>query len=172
MARSDSWLNRLDSRLGLESAEARRDFWRGRGRGRGRGSSGQNGHARHSALTRQTWQNPPAPARTRAAPKRAARARATSKRAAAPQPRGAKRKAAEVIDLTNDDEEEPAAQARSAPRPHLSSQSSSRSADFIPLSQGLPSTQAELDEETNAAAIADNSQELDDSVYTSYELYG
>ncbi|TPX23468.1 hypothetical protein DIZ76_012800 [Coccidioides immitis] len=92
--------------------------------------------------------------------------------------RGGKRKAPALIDLTADDDDEVAlsSQARSAPRQYVPSQTLSQPAlppeNFLSLSQRLPDTQAELEEEANAAAVVESSQELDDSAYSDFELYG
>ncbi|KMP03071.1 DNA repair protein rad-5 [Coccidioides immitis RMSCC 2394] len=79
--------------------------------------------------------------------------------------RGGKRKAPALIDLTADDDDEVAlsSQARSAPRQYVPSQTLSQPAlppeNFLSLSQRLPDTQAELEEEANAAAVVESSQE-------------
>ncbi|KMU90685.1 DNA repair protein RAD5 [Coccidioides immitis H538.4] len=91
--------------------------------------------------------------------------------------RGGKRKAPALIDLTADDDDEVAlsSQARSAPRQYVPSQTLSQPAlppeNFLSLSQRLPDTQAELEEEANAAAVVESSQELDDSAYSDFQLY-
>ncbi|EFW16478.1 hypothetical protein D8B26_005802 [Coccidioides posadasii str. Silveira] len=91
--------------------------------------------------------------------------------------RGGKRKPPALIDLTADDDDEVAlsSQARSAPRQYVPSQTLSQPAlppeNFLSLSQRLPDTQAELEEEANAAAVVESSQELDDSAYSDFELY-
>ncbi|WEW56604.1 DEAD-like helicase [Emydomyces testavorans] len=113
--------------------------------------------------------------RQRAAP---AYSRANRGRSSTTTSKAAKRKAPTVVDLTEDDDDMVArsAQARSAPRPYVPSPVSGQQFnsvyDTISLSEGVPSTQAELEEEANAAALVDSSQEFDDSAYASFELYG
>ncbi|KAI1944089.1 hypothetical protein LOZ66_000678 [Ophidiomyces ophidiicola] len=92
-----------------------------------------------------------------------------------PAPKTGKRKLPVAIDLTQDnDYVTRIAQARSAPKPYAPDRAAYKQLtvprELIPLSQGIPSTQAELDE-ANAAAFVDSSQEFDDS-YLSFELYG
>ncbi|KAI2092166.1 hypothetical protein LOZ36_000626 [Ophidiomyces ophidiicola] len=94
-----------------------------------------------------------------------------------PAPKTGKRKLPGAIDLTQDnDYVTRIAQARSAPKPYAPDRAAyeqlTAPRELIPLSQGIPSTQAELDEEANAAAFVDSSQEFDDSSYLSFELYG
>ncbi|KAI1928277.1 hypothetical protein LOZ65_002053 [Ophidiomyces ophidiicola] len=94
-----------------------------------------------------------------------------------PAPKTGKRKLPVAIDLTQDsDYVTRIAQARSAPKPYAPDRAAYKQLtvprELIPLSQGIPSTQAKLDEEANAAAFVDSSQEFDDSSYLSFELYG
>ena len=75
-----------------------------------------------------------------------------------------KRKIA-VVDLTGD------GQGRKTPRTS-GSQRLGSSQEVIDLSQDVPSTQAELEDERNATELVDSSQGLDDNAYASYVLYG